>query len=138
MAPVRDAERPRPDRRGRLVLVIDDDPAIRDLLGRKLSAHGFRVESADDGASGLARARELGPSAIVLDVMMPELDGPATLERLRADPVTAAIPVVFLTAKVQAADHRRFATMPIAGVLAKPFDPMELPGQVAGVLGWTQ
>ena len=83
--------------RGRLVLVIDDDPSVRDLLGRKLSSHGFRVESADDGATGLARARELEPAAIVLDVMMPELDGWAVLTELKGDPRTAEIPVVLLT-----------------------------------------
>ena len=96
--PTRETERARPEqRRGRLVLVIDDDPAIRDLLGRKLSAHGFRVESVDDGAAGLARARDLGPSAIVLDVMMPGLDGWAVLTELKGNPKTADIPVVLLT-----------------------------------------
>lgn len=123
----------------RKVLIVDDEDDIRAVAQMSLEVvAGWTVVTAGSGGEALGIAAAELPDAILLDVMMPELDGPATLERLRADPVTAAIPVVFLTAKVQAADHRRFATMPIAGVLAKPFDPMELPGQVAGVLGWTQ
>ena len=83
--------------RGRQVLVVDDDPTVRDLLTRKLGKHGFQVDSAVDGAEGLARARELKPDAIVLDVMMPELDGWAVLSELKRDPSTADIPVVLVT-----------------------------------------
>ncbi len=91
------AVRPRPERAERLVLVIDDDPSIRELLTRKLAKQGFRVEVANDGAHGLVRARELQPAAIVLDVMMPELDGWAVLTELKGDPATVDIPVVLLT-----------------------------------------
>ena len=85
------------ERRGRQVLVVDDDPTVRDLLTRKLGKQGFQVESAVDGAEGLARARKLKPDAIVLDVMMPELDGWAVLSELKRDPATAEIPVVLVT-----------------------------------------
>jgi CheY-like chemotaxis protein len=123
----------------RKVLIVDDEDDIRAVAQMSLEVvAGWTVVTAGSGGEAVGLAAAEQPDAILLDVMMPELDGPATLERLRADPATSGIPVVFLTAKVQAADHRRFATMPVAGVLAKPFDPMELPGQVAGVLGWVQ
>ncbi len=79
------------------VLVIDDDPAVRDLIGRFLSKEGFRVASAANGADGLLLARKLRPEAITLDVMMPGMDGWAVLAALKADPELAAIPVIMLT-----------------------------------------
>ena len=88
---------PRPEPKGRTVLVIDDDPTIRELLTRKLAPAGFHVQTAVDGVEGLARARDLRPDAIVLDVMMPELDGWAVLTELKGDERTTGIPVVLLT-----------------------------------------
>jgi len=75
--------------------------------------------------------------AILLDVMMPGLDGPTTVGRLQADPQTRDIPVILLTAKVQPADRERFEALGVAAVLAKPFDPMTLPGQISDALGWS-
>lgn len=122
----------------RKILIIDDEDDIRAVARLSLEVTaGWTVFTADGGGEGVALASEERPDAILLDVMMPELDGPATLERLRAHPDTRAIPVLFLTAKVQAADHRRFATMPVSGVLTKPFDPLQLAGQVATLLGWS-
>jgi CheY-like chemotaxis protein len=122
----------------RTILIIDDEDDIRAVARMSLEmTAGWRVLTADGGSAGYEQATRERPDAILLDVMMPDLDGPATLERLRAHPDTRAIPVVFLTAKVQAADHRRFATMPVSGVLTKPFDPMLLAEQVADVLGWS-
>jgi CheY-like chemotaxis protein len=122
----------------RKILIVDDEDDIRAVAQMSLEVvAGWTVVTAGSGSEALGIAAAEQPDAILLDVMMPDLDGPATLERLQADPATRLIPVVFLTAKVQAADQRRFATMSVAGVLAKPFDPMELPGQVAGVLGWS-
>jgi CheY-like chemotaxis protein len=121
----------------RKILIVDDEDDIRAVAQMSLEVvAGWTVVAAGSGAEALLLAVKEQPDAILLDVMMPELDGPATLERLRADPATRRIPVVFLTAKVQAADHRLFATLPVAGVLAKPFDPMELSVNVAAVLGW--
>jgi len=76
------------------------------------------------------------PDAILLDVMMPTMDGPTTFARLQADARTRNVPVVLLTAKVQPAERRRWDRLGVAGVLAKPFDPLELPGQIADLLGW--
>lgn len=84
-------------REGHRVLVVDDDPAMRDLLERALSRHGFSVETATDGRSGLEHVRKDPPAAVVLDVMMPELDGWGMLTELKGDPATADIPVVMLT-----------------------------------------
>ena len=91
---------------------------------------------ASSGAQGLARAAEYRPDAILLDVMMPGMDGPSTFRELRKNPATARIPVVLLTAKVQSNDQRRFADLGVEAVLFKPFDPMTLSSQIAGVLGW--
>ncbi|MEW6280385.1 MAG: transporter substrate-binding protein, partial [Candidatus Eremiobacterota bacterium] len=82
---------------GELVLVIDDDPTVHDLLRRTLSREGFRVESAGSGEEGLEMARRLSPSLITLDVIMPRMDGWATLAALKADPATQDIPVVILS-----------------------------------------
>ncbi|MDX1674617.1 MAG: GAF domain-containing protein, partial [Longimicrobiales bacterium] len=80
-----------------VVLVIDDDPTVHDLLQRMLSRDGFRVESATDGAAGLERARELEPDVILLDVLMPGVDGWSVLTSLKADPALSEIPVVMVT-----------------------------------------
>jgi CheY-like chemotaxis protein len=82
---------------GPLVLVIDDDATVQDLLRRSLSRDGFRVETANNGASGLIRARELQPAIITLDVMMPGMDGWEVLGALKADPMTANIPVIVMS-----------------------------------------
>jgi signal transduction histidine kinase/DNA-binding response OmpR family regulator len=82
---------------GPVVLVIDDDPTVRDLMQRSLAKDGYRVEVASDGRAGLEMARRLRPAVITLDVMMPSMDGWAVLTALKADPVTADIPVVMLT-----------------------------------------
>ena len=74
------------------------------------------------------------PDAILLDVMMPGIDGPTTFKRLQDDPRTRGIPVILLTAKVQAADRHHFEKLGVAGMLTKPFDPMALSGQVAAIL----
>ena len=79
------------------MLVIDDDPAVRDLMQRALGKEGYHVEVAADGRTGLEMAKRLKPAAITLDVMMPSLDGWAVLTALKADPATADIPVVMLT-----------------------------------------
>jgi CheY-like chemotaxis protein len=84
----------------------------------------------------LARATSYQPDAILLDVMMPGMDGPATFRELQKNPATAHIPVMLLTAKVQATDRSRFADLGVKAVLVKPFDPLTLSQQVAGILGW--
>jgi CheY-like chemotaxis protein len=121
----------------RKVLIIDDEDDIREVAALSLeSVAGWDVVTANSGSQGLARALEHQPDAILLDVMMPGMDGPSTFRELRKNPVTAKIPVLLLTAKVQSSDQRRFADLGVEAVLFKPFDPLTLSDQIAGVLGW--
>jgi CheY-like chemotaxis protein len=122
----------------RRILIIDDEDDIREVAKLSLaSLTEWDVLTAPSAKEGITRARDAHPDAILLDVMMPDMDGPAVLERLRHDPATQHIPVIFLTAKVQASDRRRFASLGVAAVISKPFDPLKLPGQIAEALGWT-
>jgi len=97
---------------------------------------GWEVITASSGQEGLRKAVERSPDAILLDVMMPELDGPSTYVQLQANPATIDIPVILLTAKVQASEQRKFAALGVKAVFAKPFDPLTLSSQVAAVLQW--
>ncbi len=122
------------------VLIVDDEPDIRPDIRRiaKLGLSrvgGMEVVEAANGAEALVRAKEDKPDAVLLDVMMPGLDGPSTLARLREDPATSGIPVVFLTAKAIAAELERLKVLGAAGVLTKPFDPMTLARELRAVLG---
>lgn len=121
----------------RRILLVDDDQSIREVARTVLEmVGGYDVETAASGLEGLEKARTSPPDAIVLDVMMPGLDGPATFALLQEQPETRDVPVILLTAKTQAADRGRFASIGVAGMLPKPFDPMALCNQIAGILGW--
>ncbi len=121
----------------RRILIIDDEEDIRDVAALSLeTVAGWDVVVANSGAQGIARAIEHQPDAILLDVMMPEMDGPTTFRELRKNAATQKIPVVLLTAKVQSSDQRRFADLGVEGILFKPFDPMTLSTQIAAALGW--
>lgn len=121
----------------RSVVVVDDDDDVRRLLVMSLSrVGGHDVRSADSGAACLALLAQAVPDVVILDVMMPVLDGPATLIEIRDDPRFHDVPVVFLTAGVVDSDIERLEALPVAGVLRKPFDPMRLPADVAALLGW--
>jgi CheY-like chemotaxis protein len=119
------------------VLIIDDDPDIRLIVRVSLSRHGFTVAEAASGPDGLRAARDDRPDVIVLDVMMPEMDGPATLRALLADPAVAGIPVVFLTAKAMRSEVDRLRALGAAGVLLKPFDPLSLAAELEAALKGT-
>lgn len=120
------------------ILIIDDEEDIREVAALSLeTVAGWTVVTANSGAQGLARAIEHKPDAILLDVMMPGMDGPTTFRELRKNPATAAIPVLLLTAKVQASDQRRFADLGVQAILFKPFDPLTLAQQISKVLGWS-
>ena len=122
----------------RKILIIDDEDDIREVAALSLeSVAGWEVIKASSGAQGLARAVEHQPDAILLDVMMPGMDGPTTFSELRKNQATAAIPVLLLTAKVQGNDQKRFADLGVEAVLFKPFDPMTLSTQIARALGWS-
>ena len=119
------------------ILIIDDEEDIRQVAALSLEAvAGWDVVTASNGARGIERAADEQPDAILVDVMMPELDGPATVGLLRRDPRTAHIPVMLLTAKVQRPDQRNFAALGVRAVLFKPFDPLTLSNQIADILGW--
>lgn len=122
----------------RTVLVVDDDDMIREVAQVALeTVGGWNVLSADGGAAALAQAAAHLPDAILLDVMMPDLDGIATFGRLREDPATRGIPVILVTAKRQVDGRQVWDGLPIAGVIPKPFDPMTLSEQVSRMLDWT-
>ena len=121
----------------RKILIVDDENDIREVAALSMEAVcGWSVVQAGSGPEGVRLAENQRPDAILLDVMMPDMDGPSTLQLLRSNQATAKIPVIFLTAKVQGSDRKRFAEMGVAAVLAKPFDPMLLCGQIAEALGW--
>lgn len=119
------------------ILVIDDEDDIREVaqIGLEMVAN-WQVITASSGDEGIIKAKAAQPDAILLDVMMPDMDGPATFQKLQADVTTQHIPVLLLTAKVQSADRRRFADLGVQGVISKPFDPLKLANGVAEILGW--
>ena len=122
----------------RRILIIDDEEDIRAVAALSLeTVAGWEVAVASCGAEGVVRAEHFQPEAILLDVMMPGMDGRATFEALRMNPQTAPIPVVLLTAKTQTSERQQLAGIGVNGVLMKPFDPLTLPGQIATILGWS-
>lgn len=121
----------------RRVLIIDDENDIREVAGLSLEATtNWVILTANSGKEGIRMATLEKPDAILMDVMMPGMDGPTTFKQLQFNTATAGIPVVLLTAKVQGVDQRRFAGLGVAGILFKPFDPLTLGAQLAGLLGW--
>ena len=117
------------------MLLIDDEEDIRKVARLSLARVGkMEVADAGGGLEGLRKAEEDPPDVILLDVMMPGLDGPSTLAALRSNAKTASIPVVFLTAKVMPAEIDRLREMGVKGVLVKPFDPMTLAAQVRALI----
>ena len=118
----------------RTVLVADDDEDILQLVSFRLERAGYTVVTAADGQQALAAARQHQPDLAVLDVMMPGLNGYEVTRQLRADPATAAIPVILLTARVQEADVSRGFEAGADDYLRKPFSPQELRSRVQAIL----
>jgi CheY-like chemotaxis protein len=115
----------------RTILVVDDDDEIREIVGLALEVMGgWAVLSADRGAAGLKLAGEHRPDVVLLDVMMPEMDGPTMFSRMQGDPALRDIPVVLLTAKVQVGHVQVWDSLPVAGVIPKPFNPATLTDQI--------
>jgi two-component system, OmpR family, response regulator len=113
------------------LLYVDDDADIREIVEMSLGLDGsLAVSSSAGGEQALTVMRSAQPDLVVLDVMMPGLDGPAMLQRMRADPDLRHIPVIFMTAKANPQEVARFRDLSAIGVIAKPFDPMALGGQV--------
>jgi CheY-like chemotaxis protein len=121
----------------RRILIIDDEDDIREVAALSLeSVAGWHVSTACCGADGILTALNDRPDAILMDVMMPTMDGPTTFKEMQKSPELAHIPVILLTAKVQGVDQRRFAGLGVAAVLFKPFDPLTLAEQMSVALGW--
>lgn len=117
------------------VLLVDDEEDIRKIAALSLRSVGkFEVLLAESAAVGLALAKREQPDVILLDMMMPGMDGVAAIGALRKDPDTSHIPVVFMTAKVQRAEIEQFIMLGALGVIHKPFDPMTMPGELLGLL----
>jgi two-component system, OmpR family, response regulator len=113
------------------ILHVDDEPDIREVVELSLGLEpAFATRSCGSGKEALAVAADWQPDMILLDVMMPGLDGPATLVQLRESARTAAIPVIFMTARAQAREVDHFCSLGAIGVIAKPFDPMTLAASV--------
>ncbi len=113
------------------ILHVDDEPDIREIVDMSLGLNpDFEVRACSSGAEAIAAAAEWSPFLILLDVMMPGMDGPTTLTQLRKNPQTSAIPVVFMTARAQTKEAEHFIELGAQGVISKPFDPMTLAVQV--------
>ncbi len=119
------------------VLYVDDEPDIREIAAIALGLDpGIHVRLADGGAQALATVGGEGwwPDVILLDVMMPGMDGPAVLAALTETPRSAGIPIVFITARTQSQDRARLLQLGAIGVIGKPFDPMTLAKELRSVL----
>ena len=118
------------------VLYVEDEPDIRAVAHLALEmVGGLVVKLCSSGEEALREAPLFNPQLILLDVMMPGMDGPGTLRALRALPLLADVPVVFMTAKVQPQEVANYTRLGALGVIAKPFDPMTLAAQVRGLWG---
>jgi CheY-like chemotaxis protein len=115
------------------ILHVDDEPDIREVVGMSLGLNAdFDVRACVCGGDAVATAAEWSPFLILLDVMMPGMDGPSTLAQLRKNPRTHDIPVLFMTARAQTTEVEHFISLGAQGVISKPFDPMTLAKQVSG------
>ena len=119
------------------ILIIDDEPPIRAAIPASLEMlGGWRVLLAGSGQEGLIKAAIAQPDAILLDVMMPEMDGLAVVQDLRADPGTHAIPVILLTATSHLVNSQQLLDLNISLVISKPFQPQHLVHQISTILNW--
>ena len=118
----------------RRILVVDDDRDVLRVVCTVLdSVGGFEAEACGMSREAVEVTRRFEPDLILLDVMMPEMDGPAVLKALRAEPSTETIPVVFMTAKVMANEANRYASLGVAGIIAKPFGARPLIDQIHAI-----
>ena len=119
--------------------MVDDDELLREVAQTALElVGGWEVLTAQSGPQAHQQALAEHPDAILLDVMMPGVDGPSTVAALRADPATRDIPIIFLTAKMPSENQEEWRPLRLAGVIPKPFDPMTLATDMAALLGWAE
>ncbi|MBD2666340.1 response regulator [Richelia sinica] len=121
----------------RTILIVDDEEDVRAIatLGIEMSS-GWEVLTASSGQEAVDEATQHRPDIILLDMMMPDMDGRETLQQLKANPVTEQIPVILVTAKFQQSDQDVFTNLPVAAILSKPFRPLKLAEQIRSILGW--
>ncbi|WP_460204224.1 response regulator [Scytonema sp. NUACC21] len=120
------------------ILVIDDEKNLRTVIQACLEKIGrWQALIAQSGSEGLLLAKSQLPDVILLDVVMPDMDGLTLLRSLKSHPTTQKIPVILLTAKTQMVNLNELAQLDVAGVILKPFNPLKLPEQVASLLKWT-
>jgi CheY-like chemotaxis protein len=119
------------------ILIVDDEESIQTVVqfGIQMVAD-WDVLIASSGPQGIKTACDESPDAILLDVMMPDMDGIATFKALQSDPQTSQIPVIFLTAKAQTSERRQFNDLGVSGVITKPFNSLDLPDQIVKMLDW--
>jgi two-component system OmpR family response regulator len=106
------------------ILYVEDEADIQFITKTLLQKNGFFVEACSLGAEALQKVSDFQPDLLLLDVMMPQMDGPATLQELRKLPETSSTPVMFMTAKVQKTEQEIYSKLGAIGVISKPFDPM--------------
>jgi CheY-like chemotaxis protein len=120
------------------ILIIDNEPMMQEVAQISLeTVAGWDVTTASSGQEGLAKAQSEQPDVILLDVMMPDMDGITTFEKLQANPVTQPIPVILLTARMQPSDQVNYKNLGLAAAIAKPFEPLTLATEIAQALSWT-
>jgi DNA-binding response OmpR family regulator len=119
----------------KIILIIDDEEDVREIaqMGLEMAAD-WQVITASSGKEGLSMAEKSQPEVILLDLMMPEWDGKETLKHLKANQNTAGIPIILMTAKTQSAIAPDLTDLDLAGVITKPFRPLQLPEQIAQIL----
>jgi CheY-like chemotaxis protein len=124
-------------KKSKSILLIDDEETIQEVVQVGIGIEsGWQVAIASSGAEGIDLAQAQQPDVILLDVMMPEMDGIDTLSHLKSNQKTSAIPVIFLTAKAQAEEKNQFQSLGVVDVITKPFNSMTLASQIAKILGW--
>lgn len=121
------------------ILVIDDDDGVREIIQFSLeAAAGWDVSTASSGREGLVKAEVEQPNAILLDVMMPDMDGAETFRQLQANTVIQHIPTILLTAKAKLSELQQFTSLGVAGVITKPIKAQELVEQIRTILCWQE
>lgn len=120
------------------ILIVDDEADVREVtkLGLEMGTD-WTVLTASSGTEAIALAAAKHPDAILLDLMMPDMDGRATLKQLKADTTTQVIPVILVTAKAQQSNLQDFEDLDIAAIVAKPFRPLKLAAEITRILNWS-
>lgn len=120
------------------ILIVDDEPYIREVakISLETTAADWEIITAESGFVALEMAATEKPDAILLDVMMPGMDGISTFEKLQESPQTQDIPVILLTAKVQSGELNRYAEYGVSATIAKPFDPLTFAKKISDLLDW--